>query len=162
VSEDSTLCLCVSSMLFRNGRPGIFLRDLCVPAERRHDEPVLHLRCLPQVSPLHLLVLPRHTQLGITEKRRMFLIVRSISVVSGRGHLSKIEDQTKDDLCLTPALCLTYLTPPPCSFSHCVFVSSAGVDWVELLPQCVFSSITVRWVHCLMVKSVKHSTQKHL
>lgn len=47
-----SVCCVVVVVDVRFGRPGVFLRHLCVPAERRDDEPVLHLRCLPQVTPL--------------------------------------------------------------------------------------------------------------
>lgn len=56
----------------RDGRPGVFLCVLRVPAERRHDEPVLHLRCLPEVSPLLHGAFSFHAQMGIREERVNF------------------------------------------------------------------------------------------
>lgn len=57
----------------RDGRPGVFLRVLRVPAERRHDEPVLHLRRLPEVSPLLRGAFSCQTPTGIREERVNFL-----------------------------------------------------------------------------------------
>lgn len=58
LSNSWTSLLCVFIHI-RNGWPGIFLRDLRVPAERSDDEPVLYLRRLPQV-PLNLLLALRN------------------------------------------------------------------------------------------------------
>lgn len=50
LSNASCVCAVCVFVDVRDGRPGVFLRELCVPAERRDDEPVLHLRRLPQVT----------------------------------------------------------------------------------------------------------------
>lgn len=67
--------LCVH---IRNGRPGVFLRELCFPSERRDDEPVLHIWCLPQVGPARRSVLSRS---GTSERRRCVVIVLQYSTV---------------------------------------------------------------------------------
>lgn len=66
------VCVCVL-LHIRDGRPGIFLRNLCVPVERRDDEPVLHLRCLPQVTALLPGSWPCHAQTGIRDEGMMNL-----------------------------------------------------------------------------------------
>ena len=80
----------------RDGRPGIFLRDLRVPAERRHDEPVLHLRRLPQVTPLHTRAHSRHAQMD-TRQEKMNLMTENCFVLWFLSN-TDVRHEMEDDL----------------------------------------------------------------
>lgn len=130
--------LCVYVVHIRYGRPGVLLRGLCVPAERRDDEPVLPLRHLPQVAP-PCPVMPQ--QVSERRRRRNF-ISRLISPcqTSTEKLFCDLKDQIEDDL--SESVCC-YL---PLSSRIPTFLSVVAVGWAALLPQCVSSSITARWV----------------
>ena len=141
----------------RDGRPGVFLRVLRVPAERRHDEPVLHLRCLPEVSPVLPGAFSCHAQMGIREERMNFFMVhfipQQLAVRPGEKKNSFMVSlccqiwmwSTRLTMTFLKRFCAHWLSKRASLTSfHCS--CAAAVDWAAWLPQCVFSSITARWV----------------
>lgn len=141
----------------RDGRPGVFLRVLRVPAERRHDEPVLHLRCLPEVSPVLPGAFSCHAQMGIREERMNFFMVhfipQQLAVRPGEKKNSFMVSlccqiwmwSTRLTMTFLKRFCAHWLSKRASLTSfHCS--CAAAVDWAAWFPQCVFSSITARWV----------------
>lgn len=148
----SLKCVCACVWHIRNGRPGVLLRGLCVPAERRDDEPVLHLRRLPQVTPLPLL-----SHSGGHRRRddgflwAMSLLSSQLSDLDRHNAVNRVQQFVSCQICIWNMRWRMLLSESVvCSllplssvlafhFSHLV-----AVDWAALLPRCVFSSITAR------------------